>query len=140
MNLLCKRKNRGISRQPDSKRTFNKRSISLIRHPNVMLSAVLSLIFPPFIKKSTKSTKSHLQLQEYSFWLFLARLSDLYCGNVSKKRFLTSLNVKNFFFISKSLFVCCLCYFNIRAKLVNPHGIFQTFHPLAIQLITATKV
>ena len=71
-----------------------------------MLSAARSLIFPSFIKKSTKSTKAHLQSQEYSFWLFLARLSDLYCGNVSKKRFLTSLNVKNFFFISKSfLFV-----------------------------------
>lgn len=71
-----------------------------------MLSAARSLIFPSFLKKSTKSTKAHLQSQEYSFWLFLARLSDLYCGNVSKKRFLTSLNVKKFFFISKSfLFV-----------------------------------
>ena len=93
-----------------------------------MLSAALSLIFPSFIKESTKSTKAHLQSQEYSFWLFLARLSDLYCGNVSKKRFLTSLNVKNFFFMSKSLFVCCLCYFNIRAKLAKTQPIFKLFH------------
>ena len=95
-----------------------------------MLSAARSLIFPSFLKKSTKSTKAHLQSQEYSFWLFLARLSDLYCGNSSKKRFLTSLNVKNFFFISKSLFVCCLYYCNIRAKLAKSHPVFKPFHRL----------
>ena len=95
-----------------------------------MLSAARSLIFPSFLKKSTKSTKAHLQSQEYSFWLFLARLSDLYCGNVSKKRFLTSLNVKKFFFISKSFFACCLYYCNIRAKLAETQPIFKLFHRL----------
>ena len=99
-----------------------------------MLSAARSLIFPSFLKKSTKSTKAHLQSQEYSFWLFLARLSDLYCGNSSKKRFLTSLNIKNFFFISKSFFACCLYYRNIRAKLAKSHPHFQTISSVRVRI------